>query len=97
QQAGYTQTTETEEDLGQASFTTTIRQCSSGRSDNRPSSPATMHTADSLLLQGAISALVLQNVSAWWLWGETGIPDEVPPLNFSVLVGEEAGREWLQG
>ncbi|CAB1096761.1 unnamed protein product [Ectocarpus sp. CCAP 1310/34] len=45
----------------------------------------------------AIWTLLLQKVSAWWLWGETSIPDEVPPLNFSVLVGEEAGREWLQG
>ncbi|CAM9633051.1 unnamed protein product [Ectocarpus sp. 12 AP-2014] len=56
-----------------------------------------MHNTESLRLQGAIWALLLQNVSAWWLWGETSIPDEVPPLNFSVLVGEEAGREWLQG
>lgn len=58
-----------------------------------------MRTHAHLVLRAhrAIWALLLQNVSAWWLWGETSIPDEVPPLNFSVLVGEEAGREWLQG
>ncbi|CBJ48815.1 expressed unknown protein [Ectocarpus siliculosus] len=62
-----------------------------------PSSPATTLTVDSLRLHGAIWALLLHNVSAWRLWGETSIPDEVPPLNFSVLVGKEAGGEWLQG
>lgn len=36
---------------------------------------------------------------AWWPWMEPSIPEEPLPLtfNFTVHLGEEAGREWLEG
>lgn len=42
-----------------------------------------------------ISAL-LQDAAAWWPWGAPPIPEQ-EPFNFTLLTGEAAGLEWLEG
>lgn len=42
-------------------------------------------------------SVLLRDALAWWPRGEQPIPKEEQHLNFTLLLGQEAGQEWLQG